>query len=282
MRLFWGLLFWAILAMPQWCLAQAAEDGRLKLPQFSLSAQDLAKPNEGESTLSPQKEYYWKGWLEFGPNLLRDQKTIWTFPLSLARGKHVSPTLTVSTITTGFIALDPVSGHYFQDNNSFDDFNRVFSGRNTAWATILTPVAFYGISLIRGNKYDQRTFLLAGEATIGSAILTTVMKDITRRLYPREVPPNGDFSHTWFKKDWRDWRGGIGAFPSGHTSAAFTVATVFAKRYPNHRWVRWVAYGLATLVGFSRITLESHYPSDVFLGAVLGYAIGSHAVKSRP
>ena len=47
--------------------------------------------------------------------------------------------------------------------------------------------------------------------------------------------------------------------------ALFAVATVVATRYHTHRWVPWAVYGFATAVSFSRITGESHFPSDVFL-----------------
>jgi len=53
---------------------------------------------------------------------------------------------------------------------------------------------------------------------------------------------------------------------------------VFAHRYSRHRWVPCVAYGLAGAVGFSRITLQSHFTSDVFAGAVLGHSISHYAV----
>jgi hypothetical protein len=59
------------------------------------------------------------------------------------------------------------------------------------------PSVFYGISLLRKNSYDQHTFLLAGEAVLDSEILTSVMKDVDRRMKPYEVPLNGDFSDTW-------------------------------------------------------------------------------------
>jgi membrane-associated phospholipid phosphatase len=42
-----------------------------------------------------------------------------------------------------------------------------------------------------------------------------------------------------------------------------------------------VAYGLAGLVGFSRVTLQSHFPSDVFAGAALGYVISHDIVLRR-
>ena len=282
MRLLPGLMLMAVLGLPQGSGAQGTEAERPVTPDFSLPPGPLTMPAPSNGFNTPKKEIYWKGWPRFGPNVLKDQKAIWTFPLSVAAGKHLKPTFTVMGITAGLVALDPHSGRYFRKTQSFGGFNRAFSGRNTAIATFAAPIAFYGVSLVRRSSYGQKTFFLAGEAALSSAILTTVMKDLTRRLYPADVPPNGDFSDTWFKKDWGEWKGGIGSFPSGHTSAAFAVATVFAKRYPDRRWVRWAAYGLAGLVGFSRISLESHFPSDVFLGAVLGYAVGHNAVLRGP
>jgi membrane-associated phospholipid phosphatase len=111
-------------------------------------------------------------------------------------------------------------------------------------------------------------------------ILTVVMKNIDRRLRPHDIPPTGDFTHTWFKAQGQIIRGS-GSFPSGHTITAFSVAAVFARRYRQHRWAPWVAYGLAGLVGFSRVTLQSHFPSDVFAGAALGYVISHYIVLRR-
>lgn len=74
--------------------------------------------------------------------------------------------------------------------------------------------------------------------------------------------------------------GGFGSFPLGHTVAAFSVATVFAERYRALRWVPSVAYGLAGVVALSRLNVQAHFPSDIFLGAALGYSI-SHFVVLR-
>ncbi|HET7842074.1 MAG TPA: phosphatase PAP2 family protein, partial [Terriglobia bacterium] len=92
-------------------------------------------------------------------------------------------------------------------------------------------------------------------------------------------PPSGDFGHTWFRSN--NALGYHSSFPSGHTIAAFSIATVFAERYHQHRWVPWVAYGAAGFIGFSRIPLQAHFPADVFVGAVLGYSI-SHFAVHRP
>jgi membrane-associated phospholipid phosphatase len=111
-------------------------------------------------------------------------------------------------------------------------------------------------------------------ATAASAI---VLKDADRRLRPASVPTNGNFWDTWFDDNTRLLRSN-GSFPSGHSIGAFSVATVIARRYGNHRWVPYVAYGGAALIGFSRLTLSAHFASDVFMGCALGYTISRFAV----
>lgn len=217
-------------------------------------------------------------WKVMGANILCDQKPIWTFPVRATQRKHLKPVLGVALGTAALVVAEPHMAPYFRDTATFRDFNRVASGQNTSIAMTAFPVSFYALGLIRKDPYARSTALLAGEAVADSEILTTIMKSIDRRHRPADVPTNGNFSDTWFES--RDgWAlSGKGSFPSGHTIAAFSVATVFAERYRRHRWVPWLAYGLAGMIGFSRVTLQSHFPSDVFAGAVLGYSISRYVV----
>ncbi|MHB1224050.1 MAG: phosphatase PAP2 family protein [Gemmatimonadaceae bacterium] len=59
------------------------------------------------------------------------------------------------------------------------------------------------------------------------------------------------------------------AFPSGHATHAFALAAGIAEE-AHQRWVTAAAYGAATLVAWSRVHDEAHWPSDVIAGAVVG------------
>lgn len=62
------------------------------------------------------------------------------------------------------------------------------------------------------------------------------------------------------------------SFPSGHTTAAFTISTVLYRR---HGWKIGVpALGLAAFTAIARMEDKRHYLSDVVAGATIGIAIG--------
>jgi len=61
------------------------------------------------------------------------------------------------------------------------------------------------------------------------------------------------------------------SFPSGHTSAAFAYAGVVAFGI-KRRVIRFLLFALALLVGFSRIGVGVHWPTDVCAGLIVGWA----------
>ncbi|MEZ5524079.1 MAG: phosphatase PAP2 family protein [Pseudomonadales bacterium] len=64
------------------------------------------------------------------------------------------------------------------------------------------------------------------------------------------------------------------SFPSGHTAAAFLLATLVLLVYGT---AAWVLLPWAVCVGASRIVLGVHFPGDIIAGAILGTSIGYYA-----
>lgn len=217
-------------------------------------------------------------WREIIPNIADDQKQIWTFPARLTHDHYWIPTLAVLAITAGLVAADPWTDKPFVTTRAFHGFNAVFNATAASAGIAAMPATLYAVGFLRKDSYATNTALLAGEAVADSEIVATALKTATRRSRPEYIPESGNLADTWFESP-----GGVGlghgAFPSGHTIAAFSVATVMARRYgKTHRWVPYVAYGLAATIGLSRVTTLAHFPSDVFVGAALGYSISRFAV----
>ena len=59
-------------------------------------------------------------------------------------------------------------------------------------------------------------------------------------------------------------------FPSAHSAYAFMMATLLAHWFPRFRIIFYV---LAAFIGWTRIYLFLHYPTDVMAGGLLGYGI---------
>src|SRR3984893_8562261 len=112
-------------------------------------------------------------WPKLVPNILSDEKQIWTFPAKLARGKHWMPAAAIVGATAALVALDPHTAPYFRQTSSFNGFNNVFTSNATAIGTVVAPVSLYAAGLIRKDSKMQSTALLAGEAVANAEILTT-------------------------------------------------------------------------------------------------------------
>lgn len=63
------------------------------------------------------------------------------------------------------------------------------------------------------------------------------------------------------------------SFPSGHTASSFAAAFLFYREMPKRQGVP--ALLLAALIGFSRLYIGIHYPTDVIAGALIGIGIAS-------
>lgn len=95
-----------------------------------------------------------------------------------------------------------------------------------------------------------------------SSVIATILKHTIDRLRPFDAYP---FIHQMSG-------GGSPSFPSGHTADAFVTATSLALLFPK-KPIIYIAYAWAFIIGYSRMYLGVHYPTDVIGGATLGCII---------
>lgn len=136
------------------------------------------------------------------------------------------------------------------------------------------------IALLITKKYRKVGFAMMAALAIMVVGNNLILKNIFARPRPFNLDPE---SYAWWFKSYVFpeivSRPDSYSFPSGHTSSAFAAA--FAAMFYNRKWGSLVMV-LAFLMGFSRIYVEVHYPSDVIAGFFVGivYAlIAAVAVK---
>lgn len=154
---------------------------------------------------------------------------------------------------------------------------QVTSQRLTRLGNGTTVAAILGITYLSSRRaHDDRlseATSLASESLLNAGLWIEILKVATARVRPNQTDA-GSFFHYGSPQN--------GSFPSGHAMGAFSVASVFAESYADKKWVPWLSYGLATMVGASRLALGRHFPGDVIVGAVLGTSIGRGVVaRSR-
>jgi undecaprenyl-diphosphatase len=150
---------------------------------------------------------------------------------------------------------------------------RTASSRFTRLGNGTAVAAILGITYLSSRRaHDDRlaeATSLASESLLNAGLWVTALKAATARVRPNQPEAGGFFQYGSAQN---------GSFPSGHAMGAFSVAAVFAESYRDKKWVAWLSYGFATLIGASRLALGRHFPGDVIVGAVLGASIGRGVV----
>ena len=109
-------------------------------------------------------------------------------------------------------------------------------------------------------KKTRKAGIMSAVALLGSLIINNnIVKNIVQRPRPFVtftdlqiiIPTPSEFS-----------------FPSGHTSSSFAAAAVFYRHLPKKLGLPAVI--LAGLIGFSRLYVGVHYPTDVIAGVLMG------------
>jgi hypothetical protein len=203
-------------------------------------------PNAYENTIG----------LNFVKHLASDQLTIWTSPARL-RLSDADWLLPLATATGILLATDSDVSRHLSNSKTRLKYSSDFSN-----AGVDSLVAIGGGMYVWGHitheEHKRETGLLAGEAAIDALAVTYAAK----YAFGRERPLQDNYHGNFFE--------GGGSFPSEHSAAAWAIASVIAHEYPGPV-PTVVSYGLAAAISASRITAKQHFPSDVLVGAAIGW-----------
>jgi membrane-associated phospholipid phosphatase len=207
--------------------SQAAQSGESALASSAGNSQmEAGKFTESRLGLSLLK------------NIALDQEAIWTSPARLrwADGSWLFP---LSAVTAGFFATDrAVPGALSTDPNKLNRYTKI-SDYGT-YAMVGAGGGLYLWSKLSHDDHQRETGILAGEAAIDSLAVDTTFKYAFGRERPNQGHGLGDF-----------FQHGV-SFPSEHSAAVWSIASVIAHEYPGPL-SQLAVYGLATAVSASRV-----------------------------
>ena len=194
-------------------------------------------------------------------DFLGDQERIWTSPARL-RFSDTEWLVPLSGISAGLFVTDRDFSKHLSHRPATISHYKTLSNAGVG-ALVGGAGAMWLLGHASHNAHWSETGFLAGEAALNSLVAVETLKYSLGRQRPFQGDGSGPFFH-----------GGT-SFPSEHSAAAWSVAGVVAHEYPGPL-MKIMAYGLASLVDYSRIRSRQHFPSDVFVGSIMGNLIAQN------
>lgn len=131
----------------------------------------------------------------------------------------------------------------------------------------MAPLA--GATFATGLLLNDSKLQKVGLVSLGSIVVSAGVTEVLKNQFHRHRPSATTENHVF---DGPVRETGNTSLPSAHTATAFAVATSVATVYGyEYGYVPPIAYGIATLVGVSRINDNVHWATDVMAGALVGY-----------
>ncbi|MFV5690248.1 phosphatase PAP2 family protein [Flavobacterium sp. ZT3R25] len=135
----------------------------------------------------------------------------------------------------------------------------IFITNSATPISIVIPIILFALGLFRKGKILQKKSMYIALSVITSSLISSCLKIVVNRVRPF-------ITYSFIEKMAYVTSP---SFPSGHTAVAFVIATSLSIAFP--KWyVITFSFLWAISVGYSRMFLGVHYPSDVLAGAAIG------------
>jgi membrane-associated phospholipid phosphatase len=198
--------------------------------------------------------------------ILHDQIGMWTSP-SKARFSDATWLVPLGGLTAALFVTDSdYSRHLSNDSNKLSRYLHISD--YGAYSMAGGAGGLYFLGLLTHNEHQRESGFLSGEAAVDSLIAVEALKFATGRQRPMLDNGAGQF-----------WKGGS-SFPSEHSAALWSIAGIMAHEYPSPL-MKFLSYGMASVVSVSRINAKQHFPSDVLVGAAIGYLTSEYVYRKH-
>jgi membrane-associated phospholipid phosphatase len=143
------------------------------------------------------------------------------------------------------------------------------------YAPVIIGSLYLGGRLVK-DKRLAGTSLTAAKALVVSSVFAAVTKQLTHRHrpYQDDIPDHANWDGPFSKYEYN-------SYPSGHSTAVFSMASVYAMEYSSTIWVPVLSYTLAVGTAVSRLYDNKHWASDIVIGSALGFVTGRFMWKQN-
>ncbi|MGB8657528.1 MAG: phosphatase PAP2 family protein [Candidatus Zixiibacteriota bacterium] len=171
------------------------------------------------------------------------------------------------------------------EENGLTKVGKSFSKYGEAVYAMPIIVGFGAYGWLAHSPREKETFFMVTEALATSSTWTSLLKVGCGRERPSEreasesdwTGPFGIFSNESSRRGKQ-----FTSFPSGHSSAIWSIATILAYQYPRYYIVPILGYSIASAVAYSRMVVDAHWLSDVVVGSALGYLCARQVLRDNP
>lgn len=157
-----------------------------------------------------------------------------------------------------------------QEGKALDRVNSLGYHYGKPYCAFIFSAGFYTTGLLVKDNWTRETGLALATALLAAGFLQTALKPLVGRARPGNEL--GNYSVDFFNEE-----AAYHSFPSGHSSMAFTISFVLAKRSESIP-VKIFFYSLAGSTAVCRLYSDAHWISDVAFGGIIAWFCSEAAI----
>ena len=202
--------------------------------------------------------------------VLDDTEHVITAPARWHGTEWATAGLSAAAVLGAGLLLDR-SAERFMTNHATSSWDRAAKGIQNLGGGPSILIA--GGTYLAGVAFKEPEVRATGVDTLVTMGLSQLLLTLPLKVAVGRSRPSADLG----THDFHAFGGGQ-SFPSSHVTQAFALASVISE-HADRIWVSCLSYGLAGLVGVSRVEQRQHFVSDVVAGGLIGTFVGKSVVS---